>query len=118
MRACHACNPGSNPGQGERAYKRFDSFHHQIYKGGKAQGILKNMLSYFNKVAEQVKAADHRVEKLPEPNRQYAKDLEIFQQIQHFVNVHTLHHSTLILFLISAVYKRDGHKYSACTGTF
>jgi len=44
--------------------KRFDSFHNQIYKGAKAQGILTNMPSYFNKGAEQVKAADLRVEKL------------------------------------------------------
>ena len=64
-----------------RIYKRFDSFRHPIYKGGKAQGILTNMPSYFNTGAEQVKAADHRVEKLPEPNRQYAKDFENYLQV-------------------------------------
>jgi len=37
------------------------------------------MPTYFNKGAEQVKAADHRVEKLPEPNKQYAKDFENLQ---------------------------------------
>jgi len=39
------------------------------------------MPSYFNKCAEQVKAADHRLEKLPEPNRQYAKDFENYLQV-------------------------------------
>jgi len=39
------------------------------------------MPSYFNKGAEQFKAADRRVEKLPEPNRQYAKDFENYLQV-------------------------------------
>jgi len=39
------------------------------------------MPTYFNKGTEQVKAADHRVEKLPEPNRQYAKDFENYPQV-------------------------------------
>ena len=67
--------------QSRRVYERFDSFPHQVYEGGKTQGILINMPSYFNKGAEQVKAADHRVEKLPEPNRQYAKDFENYLHV-------------------------------------
>jgi len=39
------------------------------------------MPSYFNKGAEQVKAADHRLERLPESNRQYAKDFENYLQV-------------------------------------
>jgi len=43
--------------------------------------MLTNVPTYFNKSTEQVKAADHRVEKLPEPNRQYAKDFENYLQV-------------------------------------
>jgi len=39
------------------------------------------MPNYFNKGIEQVKVADRRVEKLPEPNRQYAKDFENYLQV-------------------------------------
>ena len=39
------------------------------------------MPTYFNKGAEQVKAADHRAEKLTESNRQYAKDFENYLQV-------------------------------------
>jgi len=39
------------------------------------------MPSYFNKGIEQFKAAEHKVEKLPEPNRQYAKDFENYLQV-------------------------------------
>ena len=53
-----------------RFYERFESFPYQLYEGDKAQGILIDMPTYFNKGAEPVKAADHRLEKLPEPNKQ------------------------------------------------
>jgi len=39
------------------------------------------MPSYFNKGVEQVKVVDRRVEKLPEPNRQYSKDFENYLQV-------------------------------------
>ena len=39
------------------------------------------MPSYFNKGIEYIKSADLRVEKLPEPNRQYAKDFENYLQV-------------------------------------
>jgi len=39
------------------------------------------MPSYFNKGVEQVKAVEHRLEKLPESNRQYAKDFENYLQV-------------------------------------
>jgi len=39
------------------------------------------MPSYFNKGIEHVKAAEHRIEKLPEPNKQYAKDFENYLQV-------------------------------------
>jgi len=62
-------------------HKRFDSFHNQIYKGAKAQGILTNMPSYLNNGVEQMKAAEHALEGLAEPNRQYAKDFENYLQV-------------------------------------
>jgi len=61
--------------------ERFNAFPHQIYKGAKTQGILINMPSYFNKGIEHVKTAEHRIEKLPEPNKQYAKDFENYLQV-------------------------------------
>ena len=45
------------------------------------------MPSYFNKGTEEVKVADHRVEKLPEPNRQYAKDFENYLQVLNRKNL-------------------------------
>jgi len=39
------------------------------------------MPSYFDKGIQQVKVAEHRVENLPEPNRQYAKDFENYLQV-------------------------------------
>ena len=39
------------------------------------------MPSYFNKGIEHVKAAEHRIEKLPEPNKQYAKDFGNYLQV-------------------------------------
>ena len=50
--------------------KRFESFHNQIYKGAKGKGILTNMPSYLNNGVEQMKAAEHALEALPETNRQ------------------------------------------------
>jgi len=64
-----------------RAPKRFNAFSNQVYKEGKTQGILINMPSYFNKGIEHVKAAEHRIEKLPEPNKQYAKNFENYLQV-------------------------------------
>ena len=40
-----------------------------------------NIPIYFNKGVKQVKAVEHRLEKLPEPNRQYAKDFENYLQV-------------------------------------
>jgi len=42
---------------------------------------LTNMPRYFNKGIEQFKAAEHRVEKLPELNKQYAKDFKNYLQV-------------------------------------
>jgi len=39
------------------------------------------MPSYFNEGIEQVKVVEHRIEKLPEPNKQYAKDFENYLQV-------------------------------------
>ena len=39
------------------------------------------MPRYFNESIENVKAAEHRIEKLPEPNKQYAKDFENYLQV-------------------------------------
>jgi len=42
------------------------------------------MPTYFNKGAEQIKAADRRVEKLSEPNKQYATNFENYLQLLYF----------------------------------
>jgi len=40
------------------------------------------MPTYFKKGAEQVKTVDHRVEKLPKPNKQYANNFENYLKIK------------------------------------
>jgi len=71
-------NPNARP---RRVNERFDAFSNQAYKEGKTKGILTNMPSYFNEGIEQVKVVEHRIEKLPEPNKQYAKDFENYLQV-------------------------------------
>jgi len=39
------------------------------------------MPRYFNEGIKQFKAAEHKVEKLPEPNKQHAKDFENYLQV-------------------------------------
>ena len=72
----------SNPkSRREHFNDRFDAFHHQIYKGAKTHGILTNMPSYLNNGVKQVKIAEHALEALPDPNKQYAKDFENYLQV-------------------------------------
>jgi len=40
-----------------------------------------NMPSYLNNDVEQTKSAEHALEALPEPNRQYARDFEKYMQV-------------------------------------
>ena len=65
----------------EHTNKRFESFPHQLYKGDKIQGILTNMPSYLSNGVKQVKMAEHVIEALSEPNRQYSKDFESYMQV-------------------------------------
>jgi len=45
-----------------RDYKRFNVFSHQLYKGGKAQGILIDTPSYLSNGMKQVRIAEHVLE--------------------------------------------------------
>ena len=56
----------------EHTDKRFESFPHQLYKGGKTQGILTNIPSYLSNGVKKVKMVERVIEALPEPNKQYA----------------------------------------------
>jgi len=58
-----------------------------------------NMPRYFNEGIERVKAAEHRIEKLPEPNRQYAKDFENYLQVLNR-NPKTIGRRMALLFLL------------------
>jgi len=42
------------------------------------------MPSYLNNGTEQMKAAEHALEALSEPNRQYTKDFEFYMQVLNY----------------------------------